>query len=569
MLDALSILHKIENPVILFHENGAIHYMNEKARHLLKTFKLAEPDSAQIRDIDPSFDKSACLAQGHVSKTIGAAIDIRVDIYAFMGNSEPTFLYLFEDRIFLSERFKNIIDCIDDAIVIVNGKGQFEFANRAMFRGNEDIAEYEVFNADKHIGEDFQKLLSDYGIAYQSLIPPILQTKEIMSKNITYTSRVNSIIRTVTGAPLLDDEENIEQIIFTTRDISRIVELEIKLSEIEKYKHAYFNQLEELNKYRSQHRLIYSSTVMEKLLGVASKVAGTDSAVFITGESGVGKEEFAKYIHANSKRKDMPFIAINCAAIPSELMESELFGYERGAFTGAKQTGKKGIFDEGNGGTIFLDEIGEMPRPLQTKLLRVIQEGCFMRVGGSVPIKLNARYISATNLGDEELKEKLRQDLYYRLNTISMRIPPLRERRDDIVPLSFHFLSLFNENYRKNIKISKNVMRMLLNRQWPGNVRELRNTIERLVILADSDMVDTVEFDDIMGLDSPDNTEETVQVKGIIPLSEAYQRVEQLLIESTYGKCGSIVETARILGITPSTIYRKIKEGTLVLNKQN
>lgn len=566
MFEESSIMDKLENPVMFVDENGNIRHINENARHLLKILKLK--DTTQIRDIDKDFDKNLYLEKMHLTQNIGTNIEINADVFSLKKHGEIFFLYLFEYKVFLSKKSRKIVDCVDDGIVIVNGKGQLELANIAVLRSYERPDFIESYCVDDDVGRELQSVLNDIGLDYEALTPAVLKSKKIMSKNMKYKSSfAKDVIRTVTGVPLLDDEGEIEQIIFTTRDISGLVEMEIKLSEIEKFKKEYFNQIEELNKYRSQNKLIYSSSVIEKLLCVAYKVAGTDSSVFITGESGVGKEEFAKYIHANSNRKDMPFVAINCAAIPSELIESELFGYDKGAFTGAKNTGKKGLFEEGNGGTIFLDEIGEMPWALQTKLLRVIQEGCFTRVGGTVPIKLNARYISATNLINEKLKVEFRQDLYYRLNTITINIPPLRERKDDIIPLSFHFLEIFNEKYKRNIKFSKNVIRALINQKWMGNVRELKSAIERLVILTDNDMVEIDEFEDIMELNKTGLTDEDVQIKEIMPLSEAYQKVEQILIENTYKKYGTIAETARVLGITPSTIYRKIKEGTLVLKK--
>jgi len=566
MFEELSIMDKLENPVVLVDENGVICHLNENAQHLLRILKLI--DTTEIRDIDKDFDRNIYLEKEHFTINIEQNIDIHADVFSLNKDSELFFLYLFEYRVFLSDKSRKMFDCVDDGIVIVNGKGKLELANIAVFKSYERPDFFESYHVDDDIGRDLQSVLNDIGLDYEALTPDVLKFKKIMSKNMKYKSSIaKDVVLTVTGVPLLDEEGEIELVIFTTRDISGLVEMEIKLSEIEKFRKEYFNQIEELNKYRSQNKLIYSSSAIEKLLGVAYKVAGTDSSVFITGESGVGKEELAKYIHSNSKRKDMPLVAINCAAIPSELFESELFGYDKGAFTGAKITGKKGMLEEGNGGTIFLDEIGEMPWALQTKLLRVIQEGCFTRVGGTVPIKLNARYISATNLPNEKLKEKFRQDLYYRLNTITINIPPLRERKDDIVPLSFHFLEIFNEKYKKNIKFSKNVIRALINQKWLGNVRELKSAIERLVILTDNDMVEIEEFEDIMELDKIGLTDEDVQIKEIMPLSEAYQKVEQILIENTYKKYGTIAETARVLGITPSTIYRKIKEGTLVLKK--
>lgn len=557
MFDILAIIDKIENPAILTDGLGIVLHTNSKAEHLLGILHLE--GLSDITGLDRGFNKNECAEKEHIQRELSCGIDIKADIFSLEAESKPAFLYLFEDRLFLSEKFRSIVNAIDEGVAIVDDKECVEYLNCALYRGYEESD----FNVDVYVGKNLREVIHSYGIDYEALAPVVIENRDTKSKNIKYS---NGIARTVTGTPLFDDEGNIDLVVLTLRDISSLMDMEMRLSESEKYKSKYLSQLEELNKYRNQNKLVFSSQVMEKLLNIAFKVSKTDSPVFITGESGVGKEEFAKYIHLNSLRKDMPFVAINCAAIPSELIESELFGYEKGAFTGAVSSGKKGLFDEGNGGTIFLDEIGEMPWHLQTKLLRVIQEGCFFRVGGKVPIKLNARYISATNLSSEDLIKKCRQDLYYRLNTITLNIPPLRERREDIIPLVSHFLQLFNAKYGRNVRITRDVMRLFLEMKWPGNVRELKNTVERIIILSDKDFVDKEEFDEIMELGVPVYTDVGIQIKELMPLSEAYQKIEQMLIEEAYSKYGTIAGAARALGITPSTIYRKMKEGTLKLN---
>ena len=206
------------------------------------------------------------------------------------------------------------------------------------------------------------------------------------------------------------------------------------------------------------------------------QVSETDIAVIITGESGVGKEVLANYIHSVSSRRDKPYIKVNCGAIPPTLMESELFGYEKGAFTGAEKGGKPGIFELANNGTLFLDEIGEIPITLQPKFLRVLQENEFMRVGGTKPISVDVRVIAATNrdlLKEVELGN-FRKDLYYRLNVVDIQIPPLRERRDDILPLSLSFLDKYNKKYRMDKSFSPEVMDVFMASKWDGNIRELQ-----------------------------------------------------------------------------------------------
>ena len=323
---------------------------------------------------------------------------------------------------------------------------------------------------------------------------------------------------------------------------------------------------------------------MKKVKKMILRAARSDSSIFITGETGVGKEVVARYIHNNSSRREKPFIAVNCGAIPAELIESELFGYEEGAFSGARKRGKEGIIELVDGGTLFLDEIGELPYDMQKKLLRVIQENEVTRVGGVKPKKIDVRYVSATNITSEELHnpKKFRQDLYFRLSVIPIGIPPLRSRKDDIVPMCNHFLEIFNEKYQRNIRITKKVGDILTENPWYGNVRELKNLVERLVVLSSNDLVGEDQLQILMDLDSgmhenigatsicdvnlhdfEEVSRPSVVINGDMTLDEAVRHVEQKMIKEAVDKHGSIQKAARALGIDPSTIHRKIKSGQI------
>ena len=240
-----------------------------------------------------------------------------------------------------------------------------------------------------------------------------------------------------------------------------------------------------------EHSLIGNSQEIRDVFGVVEKAAASESTVMIFGESGTGKELIARALHQNSKRESKPFIAVNCGAIPHELLESELFGYEKGAFTGASHT-RIGRLELANEGTVFLDEIGDMPAALQVKLLRVLAEQEIDRLGGSKPVKVNVRFITAThrNIEDAIKEGKFREDLYYRLNIIPIVIPPLRDRKSDIPLLVQHFLKKCNENQDHQAKvISDETIQMLANYSWPGNIRELGNFIERMVVLSMGDNI--------------------------------------------------------------------------------
>lgn len=325
--------------------------------------------------------------------------------------------------------------------------------------------------------------------------------------------------------------------------------------------------------------LIGSSPEMQKVFDLIKKIADTDSTVLIYGESGTGKELVAKVIHYNSQRAQKPFIPLNCAAIPKDLLESELFGHEKGAFTGAIST-RIGRFELANGGTIFLDEIGELHPSLQVKLLRVLQEREFERVGSTKTLKVDVRILAATNRDLEKAIEEghFREDLYYRLNVIPLRLPPLRERKEDIPFLVEHFIQKFSKKKKKEeIVISPEAMNCLINYQWPGNVRELENMIERLVILCDK--VVTVEDlpERLRGDVTTTGKTENVSIKRdlnnfILPdegidLNSLIDKIERdLIIQAIQKTKGVKSKAASLLGLNRTTLIEKMKKKGLLIN---
>jgi len=317
---------------------------------------------------------------------------------------------------------------------------------------------------------------------------------------------------------------------------------------------------------------------MQNVFRTALKAAKSDASVLILGETGVGKEVVAGFIHSSSKRSKKTFKSVNCAAIPEELLESEFFGYSEGSFTGASKNGKTGLLTEASGGTLFLDEIGELPLRMQSKLLRFLQDGKFMPVGGHAEIEADVRIIAATNLPKEQLMThtNFRQDLFYRLSVIPINIPPLRKRRNDIIPLIHHFVRQFNVKYEMDIHIPAKLIKRLHLYDWPGNVRELKNFIERLVILADTDDVGEEEIELMLNLpDTPQKSDSRsadnlrsdtgteVSVERLIPFRDALHQLEDILFHRAYAESGSILQAAKLLGIHPSTIHRKLKSNSL------
>ena len=297
---------------------------------------------------------------------------------------------------------------------------------------------------------------------------------------------------------------------------------------------------------------------MKTILATIHSISEVDSTVLISGESGTGKEMVVNEIYASSMRSYRPIIKVNCGAIPPALFESELFGYEDGAFTGARRKGKPGFFELAHMGTLFLDEVGELPLEMQVKLLRVLQEGEIIRIGGSKPISVDVRIIAATNRDLWEMTEEgtFRQDLYYRLNVINIEVPPLRQRRDDIIPLVMHMLERFNQKYGKHKEIPIELGKVLRELPWRGNVRELENLIENLVVLCPEDVLTPEHLP--VRYQRGQNPASQVEIRGILPMKDMVRRAERQLIANAQAQYSSMQEVAKALGVDVSTISRKL-----------
>jgi transcriptional regulator with PAS, ATPase and Fis domain len=304
--------------------------------------------------------------------------------------------------------------------------------------------------------------------------------------------------------------------------------------------------------------IIGESTTMRGLLGLTKKVAPTDSTVLILGESGTGKELAATSIHDNSERNEQPFIKLNCAAIPEELLESELFGHEKGAFTGATKF-KPGKFDMADGGTLFLDEIGDMPFNLQAKILRILQEQEFYRVGGSRTIRVDVRIIASTNKNVEEMVQRgsFREDLFYRLNVFTLHLPPLRERKEDIPLLVDYFL----QRAPKKVEISAVALQMLVAYSWPGNIRELQNIIESASIIAENGYIEPAQLPGKTSGALKDSAQTDIRMTADMPLDERLREIEKSMIIEALRKTGGVqVRATELLGINQRSLWHRIKK---------
>ncbi|WDV45891.1 sigma 54-interacting transcriptional regulator [Clostridiaceae bacterium M8S5] len=450
----------------------------------------------------------------------------------------------------LKEELETIIESSYDGMMVTDGQGKILKTNKAW---------------KNMIGFDREKdnvlEMENNNIIFPSGTLLVLKEKRRIS---FIQNSFNSNQYLATATPVFDESNNIARVVTNIRDIEELIKLREQLNETKKLQ-KYFNiendKKEMYNNVTNNANLVANSIEFGKVLQTASKVACVDSTILILGESGVGKEVIAKFIHSLSGRKDIPMVKINCGAIPESLIESELFGYETGAFTGASKRGKPGLIEIADKGTLFLDEIGELPLNIQVKLLRVLQERKLIRIGGTKEIYVDVRIIAATNRDLFQMVKEgtFRADLYYRLNVVPINIPPLRERVDDILPLCYYFLNIYNNKYSCSKKITSQGEEILKTYDWPGNVRELENLIERLIVTTRNDTIDKNDLPAFLFMENLRNANK-IDINGIIPLKEAIELLEKQLIENAYKKYRTTYEIAQVLKVNQSTVVRKIQK---------
>ena len=366
----------------------------------------------------------------------------------------------------------------------------------------------------------------------------------------------------VTGNPIIDEKGEITFVVTNDRDITELDNLRGQLQEAQALAKGYISRLSEVEmKGIDLSNIIFRSGEMQRIIEMVLRVAKVDSTVLLLGESGVGKGMIAKLIHKNSERNNGPFIRVDCAGIPDTLIESELFGYDKGAFTGARNEGKPGFFELANKGTLFLDEIGEIPITLQSKLLRFLEDHEIIRVGGTEAKEIDVRIIAATNKKIEEMvaSKKFREDLYYRINVVPIYVTSLRERRDDILPLIYHFLEKFNKTYKKVKVFSPEGIDALYKYDFPGNIRELANIIERLVVVTEKERIEVQDLPNaVLGYKGKEMPYSSF-LEGV-SLKDALEKFESYIITNMIKKYGSQHETAKTLKVDQATISRKMKK---------
>jgi PAS domain S-box-containing protein len=474
-------------------------------------------------------------------------------MFFFIDNSltdelESQIDYLNKQQYLYSEMFNKL----EEGIYMTDEKGKTIYVNDAFLN-------LSGLSRDDLIGKTVYDL-RDGDVLPNSCCAKVIETKDSVSTINNYYTGQKCL---VSGSPIRDEKGNLKRTIAVVRDVSELEMLMKNIAKEETLSMSFSKRMEELGTKAAEREIIITkNSKMKSLYEKADRLADVDSSILILGETGVGKDFLTTYIHTQSPRKDRGnLIKINCGAIPEHLIESELFGYEEGAFTGAQKGGKKGLFEEAGEGTIFLDEIGDMPYTLQVKLLNALNDKKFYRIGGNRAIEFKARIIAATNANLKELvkEKKFRADLYYRLNVVTLYIPPLRERKEDILPLASNFLDYYNSKHRRNCYFTPECMESFLMYKWPGNIRELKNIIERMVLISEDVTIDESLFREQVSQEPIQNemTELFQKSKSRLPLKEQMEIHEKGILERALLETETLKEAAERLKVDVSTIVRK------------
>lgn len=446
-----------------------------------------------------------------------------------------------------------VLDCIKVGIYIADSTGKTLLVNKESEKTG-------GLSREELIGRNMRELIEIGYIAESSILRALESGHE---EDIIQKLGEGGQLY-ISGVPLFKHGE-IEIVVCTERDITETINLKELLKKQEVIAEQYETELEYFRKkiLSSDGDIVSKSIEMQRVIDIAHRVSPLDTTVLLTGESGTGKELIANYIYRNSSRQDRPYIKVNCAAIPETLLESEFFGYEKGSFTGADKAGRKGTFELAQNGTLFLDEIGDLPIQMQSKLLRVLQEKEIKRIGGKETIPIDVRIIAATNVDLKKAMENglFRKDLYYRLNIIPIDIPPLRMRKDDIEGLAMHFIDKFNKEYGLNKGIQYEAVELLKSYNWPGNARELSNVIERIMVGFDGDHISKFQIQRQLSHEECIGTIKRQDLNG--SWDSIMTAFEKSVLEEFLAKYHTAANVARALDVNKSTISRKCKKHSI------
>jgi PAS domain S-box-containing protein len=451
----------------------------------------------------------------------------------------------------LNRQLEAIIASSSDGIWVCDGQSRVITINKASERLNH-------VKAEEVVGKTIEALMKS-GLFDRSVTLEVLKTRR--EETITqYVPRTGKHLL-VTGTPAFDDKGHLFLVVTNERDMTKLNAIRDDLEQSRMRAEKFKEELIKLSLHELKDQdIVAVSEAMRQVLRVAFKLAKLEASnILLLGESGTGKGLLAKFIHHSSRRRRKPFIQINCAALPETLLEAELFGYERGAFTGAREQGKVGLIELSHGGTLFLDEIGDMPAHVQAKLLKYLDDQVVLRLGGVVPKKVDCMIIAATNRDLESLarKGRFRQDLFFRLNTFTVKIPPLRERPEDVFELTNVFLKYFNKEYGTNRRISPEALLHLKRYAFPGNVRELKNMIKMALVMCESELLDPAAFA-LPSSGLPSTALVRQPLKG--GLADDLDALERTILKNAAANCRTTREMAALLQINQSTVVRKLKK---------
>lgn len=544
------IIEKLPLASIIYDENFSIKMLNTKAqkaiqrnREIINHRKLLPILKETLRTEIPLMKQLICADQTY--QFFFSRMMEKGNYYILVSiNSTWPYQQEYERYKEESEDLKAIFESTYDVLYVSDDKGK-------TLRVSAPCKQIWGVSEEQLIGKNVLELESE-GVYQPSITRLVLESNKKIS---TIQRTKNNKRLLVIGTPIKNKQGEILRVVNASRDITNINNLQQEIRRLTRLIDEYQHELHQKDRQFTSP-LVFQSKKLETAVALAKRVAAVESTVLILGETGVGKEVFANFIHEMSERKNKPFIKINCSAIPDNLLESELFGYEKGAFTGANREGKIGLFELAHNGTLLLDEIGDMPLSLQMKLLRVIQEKALQRIGSAKIIRINVRFIAAThrNLAEEVKKGTFREDLYYRLNVVPIHLPPLRERKEDILPLATYFLTNLNNKYHTSKTLHSTFNEQLTKYEWPGNIRELQNVIERCYVMSDSNTMTS----ETLALALNENNSKSVQVKDIMPLKKCVEFAEKELLQLAFDTCKSTVEMAKLLEVNQSTISRKM-----------
>lgn len=453
----------------------------------------------------------------------------------------------------LADYIEQLCDTFRDAICVTDREGIVVLVNRRH-------AELTGIPQEKMLGRSAQDMVRS-GVFDTVLNPRVVQSGEKVS---SVQNLFNGRTLLLDGHPVKDATGRVAYVVTVIRDVTALTELREEVT-AQKELLETFQALSSEAGSDIQYPRVLQSPAMQRLYTEAATIADTDATVLLLGETGVGKDVIARHIHRQSRRADAPFIKVDCGSIPESLIETELFGYVPGSFSGASKHGKAGLVEAASSGTLFLDEIGELPMTMQSRLLRLLQDWEVLRVGATTPKKVDVRIVAATNkeLEKEVARGAFRSDLYYRLKVAVLTIPPLRRRRADILPLARGFLKYYAKKYGKNAQLSEEVEQILQNYAWPGNVRELENLVQGLVITCKRGRIEARDLSGIRPADACRNGNGAGFALPSIEgrsLKSIMKEVESELIASGLKRYGSIGELSRHFQVDRSTIFRKVKE---------